>query len=175
MAKRHNITTLKSINKRKINSCRNLECQQRNSHIKYLHCVVLKCLLPFYHEINVIKKWKQINQRTINIIAWNFYRIFFEQRRKITEVFENLRRLDFQLKNKVWREVCNVATGDTHFPTLGALSKWTVWHCLETELPDAERYALFNSVWITRWVDCLLNGSSTSERSSKIVETVWLT
>ena len=34
------------------------------------------------------------------------------------EVFEKLRRLDFQLKDKVWQEVCNVATGDTHFPTL---------------------------------------------------------
>ena len=34
------------------------------------------------------------------------------------EVFEKLRRLDFQLKNEVWRKVCNVATGDTHFPTL---------------------------------------------------------
>ena len=34
------------------------------------------------------------------------------------EVFEKLRRLDFQLKNKIWREVYNVATGDTHFPTL---------------------------------------------------------
>ena len=34
------------------------------------------------------------------------------------EVFEKLRRLDFQLQNKVWREVSNVATGDTHFPTL---------------------------------------------------------
>ena len=34
------------------------------------------------------------------------------------EVLEKLRQLDFQLKSKVWREVCNVATGDTHFPTL---------------------------------------------------------
>ena len=41
------------------------------------------------------------------------------------DIFEKLRRLDFLLRNTVWREVCNVATGDAHFPTLaiGALPK----------------------------------------------------
>ena len=34
------------------------------------------------------------------------------------EVFKKLRRLDFQVKNKVRREVCNVATGDTQITTL---------------------------------------------------------
>ena len=34
------------------------------------------------------------------------------------EAFEKFRRLDFHLKNEVWREVYNVATRDTHFPNL---------------------------------------------------------
>ena len=31
---------------------------------------------------------------------------------------QNILQTDFHLKNKVWREVYNVATGNTHFPTL---------------------------------------------------------
>lgn len=62
-------------------------------------CISLKSPLPFH-----IFEVKQTN-----IIPWNYHRIFFTQRRKITEVLVSWRWVVFHLKNQVWKEVYNVA------------------------------------------------------------------
>lgn len=81
-----------------------LSYRRWNYQTMYLVCSIWKSPLPI-HSVRGIKQ--------ISIIPWRFRRIIYVQRRNIKEVFKNWSWVVFHLKNKIWQEVCYVATRGT--------------------------------------------------------------
>ena len=76
-----------------------------------------KCVSPlqcFKISASILFFWMETSQP----YRMKFLQNIIQTEKKNNGSFWEITSIRFPVKNKVWREVCNVATGDTHFPTL---------------------------------------------------------